>query len=156
MWLNRKILVATDFGELAEAVCNVGLELARRFQVPLVVMHTYAPMAPNYSGAPLLPPAQYREIVENAARATLEQEAARLRGKGVDISTVLQVGVPAEEVLRTANALDVGLIVMGTHGRHGLPRALLGSVAEKVVRMSPIPVLTLHEPLSQTEEAQRK
>jgi len=153
MWLNKAILVATDFGELSEAVCNVALEMAQRFQVPLVVMHTYAPQAPNYSGAPLLPPSQYREIVENAARATLEQEAARLRGKGVEVSSVLHVGAPAEEVLRAAKELDVGLIVMGTHGRHGLPRALLGSVAEKVVRLSPVAVLTLHEPPPPAETA---
>jgi nucleotide-binding universal stress UspA family protein len=146
MWLKRKILVATDFGELSEAVCSIGLDLAQRFDVPLVVMHAYVPESPGYSGVPLLLPADYRELVENAARATLEREAVPLRGKGVDISTVLHVGAPAERILEAANALDVGLIVVGTHGRRGLPRALLGSVAEKVVRLSPVPVLSIHEP----------
>jgi hypothetical protein len=76
MWLEKKILVATDFGELSETVCKAGLELARQFHVPLVVMHAYAPPAPTYSGAPLLPPKEYRELVENAALATLDKEAA--------------------------------------------------------------------------------
>jgi nucleotide-binding universal stress UspA family protein len=145
MWLKKTILVATDFGELSETVCKAGLELAQQFRVPLAIVHTYAPPATMYSGTVVLPSEQYGELVENAARATLEKEAAPLRGKGVEVSTVLQVGTPWEEILETAKALDVGLIVVGTHGRRGLPRAMLGSVAEKVVRHSPVPVLTIHE-----------
>ncbi len=85
MWLKKKILVATDFGELSEAICEAGLQMAQRFHVPLVVMHTYVPPSPTYTGVPILRPGEYRELVENAARATLDQEAAPLRGKGVEV-----------------------------------------------------------------------
>jgi len=65
--------------------------------------------------------------------------------KGWRFNTVLHVGAASEQILQAAKAHDVGLIVIGTHGRRGLPRALLGSVAEKVVRLSPVPVLTIHK-----------
>ena len=66
-----------------------------------------------------------------------------LKDRGVPISGQLRRGVPWECVLETAKETKADLIVMGTHGRKGLARALMGSVAEKVVRLSPIPVLTV-------------
>jgi nucleotide-binding universal stress UspA family protein len=86
----------------------------------------------------------YVQLMEDSAQSALNNEAARLQGKGVEVTTVLRMGSPWEQVLDVAGKLEVGLIVMGTHGRRGLPRALLGSVAEKVVRLSPVPVLTVH------------
>jgi nucleotide-binding universal stress UspA family protein len=74
----------------------------------------------------------------------LADEAARLQGKGVVLETLFSRGVAWEEIIEVAKRVDVGLIVMGTHGRRGLPRAIMGSVAEKVVRLSPVPVLTIH------------
>jgi len=73
----------------------------------------------------------------------LVRDPSRGEPGGEEFHTVLRTGVPWEEILDTAKKLDVGLIVMGTHGRRGLPRAILGSVAEKVVRLSPVPVLTV-------------
>jgi nucleotide-binding universal stress UspA family protein len=154
MWLEKTILVATDFGELSETLCQVGLELAQRFHVPLVILHTCAPPSPVYSGVQVLAAEEHRALVENAARVLLDREAEPLRGRGVDVSTILRVGDPADEILQAARDLDFGLIVVGTHGRRGLPHALIGSVAEKVVRRSPVPVLTVHEagtPIRETE-----
>ena len=65
-------------------------------------------------------------------------------GKRGDDDTLLRTGSPWEQVLGAATEVKAGLIVMGTHGRRRLERALLGSVAEKVVRMSRVPVLTVH------------
>jgi nucleotide-binding universal stress UspA family protein len=89
------------------------------------------------------------QLVEDEAQAAMNNEAARLRDKGAEVktvlvSTVLKSGRAWEQILDTAEKVDAGLIVIGTHGRRGLPRALLGSVAERVVRLSPVPVLTVH------------
>ena len=65
---------------------------------------------------------------------------------------LLKVGEPWEEIIDAASRLDAGLIVMGTHGRRGLPRAILGSVAEKVVRLSAVPVLTIRDEDTQAHE----
>jgi len=61
---------------------------------------------------------------------------------------VLNSGIAWERILETAKMVEAGLIVMGTHGRRGVPRAFLGSVAERVVRLSPVPVLTIREPVA--------
>ena len=73
--------------------------------------------------------------------------ASSARISGVSIETVLRVGTPWEQILRASKEQETGLIVMGSRGLHGLPRALLGSTAERVVRHSPVPVMTLHGPL---------
>jgi nucleotide-binding universal stress UspA family protein len=92
----------------------------------------------------MAPTEDYALLYEKGARESLEKERARLASSGAEVISVLRPGVAWEEILAAAQALDAGLIVMGTHGRRGLPRAVLGSVAEKVVRLSPIPVLTVH------------
>jgi nucleotide-binding universal stress UspA family protein len=146
MWLTKKILVATDFAEPSKVAADVGVELAEAFHVPLVLVHAYLVPTPIYMGVPVAPVSDYIGTFEEAARESLEAEHARLKKRGADVGTVLCAGVAWEEILSTAEHIDAGLIVMGTHGRHGLPRAVLGSVAEKVVRLSPVPVLTVHAP----------
>jgi nucleotide-binding universal stress UspA family protein len=145
MWLTKKILVATDFGESSQAAADVGLELAQKFHVPLVLVHTYLVPVGVYSGVPMAPTEDYALLYEKAARESLEKERVRLARSGTEVIAVLRPGLAWEEILATAKDLDAGLIVTGTHGRRGLPRAILGSVAEKVVRLSPVPVLTVHE-----------
>jgi nucleotide-binding universal stress UspA family protein len=149
MWLTKKILIPSDFGAASRQACDVGLELAQQFHVPLVLMHVFAVPAAVYRGVPLAPATEYAHLMEQSAQAALEEEAARLRGKTVEVETALRTGTAWEEILETAKKLDVGLIVMGTHGRRGIPRALLGSVAEKVVRLAPVPVLTIHSAASE-------
>ena len=145
MFSNKKVLVATDFAESSRAAADVALELAQTFKVPLVLVHAYNLPTYIYTGVPFVPVEDYLRSYEEAARELLEKERARLAEKGVEVSAVLRNGIAWEEILSTAHRSGAGLIVMGTHGRRGLPRALLGSVAEKVVRMSTVPVLTIHD-----------
>jgi len=143
MWLKKRILVPTDFEKPSQAAADIGVELAQTFRVPLVLLHTYsAPQA--FSGVPLSPAEDYALLYEKTVSEFLDKERARLAPGNTEVVSVLRRGVVWEEILAAAQELDVDLIVMGTHGRRGLPRALLGSVAEKVVRISPIPVLTVH------------
>jgi nucleotide-binding universal stress UspA family protein len=144
MFLNKKVLVATDFAESSRAAADVGVELAQAFHVPLVLVHSYLVPTYVYTSVPFVPVKDYLQSYEEAARELLEKERARLEGKGIEVTAMLQAGRAWEEILSAAERIDAGLIVMGTHGRRGLPRALLGSVAEKVVRLSSIPVLTIH------------
>jgi nucleotide-binding universal stress UspA family protein len=144
MWLTKKILVATDFAEPSLAAADVGVELAQTFHVPLVLMHAYLVPSYLYTGVPFVPLGDYVQGYEDAARESLEKERARLASNGVDVTAILRAGVAWEDILSTAQQVDAGLILVGTHGRRGVPHALLGSVAEKVVRLSPVPVLTIH------------
>jgi nucleotide-binding universal stress UspA family protein len=97
-----------------------------------------------YTGAAPMPVLDYTELVEKSARSALRDEAVRHEGKGVEVETLFKIGVAWKEIVGAAVQFDVGLIVMGTHGRRCLPRVIMGSVAEKVVRLSPVPVLTIH------------
>jgi nucleotide-binding universal stress UspA family protein len=152
MWLTKKILVPTDLAETSRAACDAGLELARRLRVPLALLHVYPVPSTIYSGDPIAPGADYVQLLQDSAQSALNNEGARLQGKGVDVTTILRMGTPWEQILDVVDKLDIGLIVMGTHGRRGLSHALLGSVAEKVVRFSRVPVLTVHgEQVTATE-----
>jgi nucleotide-binding universal stress UspA family protein len=133
----------------------MGLELARQFQVPLVLTHVYGTPGPKYDGIDVTFTSDFLRSVEAAARTALNREAARLSGHGVTVSVVLDSGVTWERILETAKLVDAGLIVMGTHGRRGVPRAVLGSVAERVVRLSRIPVLTVRGPSDETQSSEK-
>jgi len=83
------------------------------------------------------------EDVTREARATLDAAVAKIRERYPNVDGVLAHGEPWKEILNAAKTHKADLIVMGTHGRRGLSRVFLGSVAERVVRLSPVPVLTV-------------
>jgi nucleotide-binding universal stress UspA family protein len=87
------------------------------------------------------------EYIERGARKALETAASSRGDSGVPITTELKAGTPWEQIIKTAKEIEAGLIVIGSRGLSGLPRALLGSTAERVVRYSSVPVLAFHGPL---------
>lgn len=119
----HKILVGTDFSGASRAAAQRAAEVAARSGATLLLMHAAA----------------YGEGSE--AVAQLEVERAELARGGAAIEALCVPGPAAEMLLAAARAHDVELIVVGSHGRTGLARAVLGSVAEAVVRQSPVPVL---------------
>ena len=133
----KTILVPTDFDTASLAALRVALDLGRSAGARVVVLHAYAvPFA-----HPELPGHVYERLrrqAEDEASRSLDDLAVRW---GVDV--VLRRGDPVEHALRTAEDVGAYRIVMGTHGRRGVGRLLLGSVAEAIVRRSPIPVMTV-------------
>jgi nucleotide-binding universal stress UspA family protein len=154
MWTVKKIVVPTDFSEGSERAIEAAITLAKKFDAAIVLMHAYQVAAYPYPTMSTVTMTQLDlvEHVERGARAALETAAASHRASGVPISTVLTAGTPWEQIIRTAKDAEAGLIVIGSRGLRGLPRALLGSTAERVVRYSPIPVMAFHGPLPVTEE----
>lgn len=121
----REILLATDFSEPSRAAARVAVEYARRFGARLHLLHVVSP------------------TTDPAPRPTLEHLAEEL-GREVPVVTAVVSGLPvAEEIVRYARTHRIDLIVVGTHGRTGPSRLLLGSVAERVVRTAPCPVLAV-------------
>lgn len=129
-----RIVVPTDFSLCSMWALRHAEELARRLEAEIVLVHVDQSLVP---GSEL---AKTREAV---ARRELDALAALVRERSVPARIVLESGAPAEEIMRTAEREHAELVVMGTHGRHGLERALMGSIAESVVRRSPCPVLTV-------------
>jgi nucleotide-binding universal stress UspA family protein len=141
----RSILIAHDFSETADHALSYALDLAERLGAKATVVHTYEIPSYGMPAAPVVSPEMVGDIAR-IERSSLDQVAARSRKPGVDLNTVLRQGTPAAEIVATAKELKADLIVMGTHGRRGLSRVFMGSVAEKVVRTAPCPVLTMHGP----------
>jgi nucleotide-binding universal stress UspA family protein len=141
MIMFQHILVPTDFGEAAGRALAIGVEMAHKFGSKLTLVHAYDVAVMAYAEGLNWP----LESFESEARRTLEQALAEVKARYPKAEAVLVRGPAWEQILEVANARGVDLIVMGTHGRRGVSRALMGSQAERVVRFSPVPVLTVSE-----------
>ncbi len=137
--MSKTVLVAVDFEEASRRAIDLARELAGPLGAELCLVHVYQLPVYTYPGLePQFLPDQTQEITLAAGRAVEQLGAA------VGVSrTILREGDPAEAILTAAREVGASMIVMGTHGRRGLSHAILGSVAEKVVRASEIPVLTV-------------
>lgn len=145
----KRILVATDFGEPAEAALNYGKELARTFNAHLDVLHVCENVLTRGFGIEGYV-ATYPDLqrdVEDAARKQLDslvsdEDRAMLGARTIVITS----NAPAFAIVNYARENGVDLIIMGTHGRGAVAHLLVGSVAERVVRTAPCPVLTVRHP----------
>ncbi len=138
----KRILVPTDFSDSSEQALEVAIDLATRYQASLTLFHAVELPLYGYPGM-TVGPIDVLTPVQEAAQRQLDATLAALRKRLPSVQAVLRIGVPWSETLDCAREVRADLIVMGTHGRRGFERALLGSVAEKIVRTSPVPVLTV-------------
>jgi nucleotide-binding universal stress UspA family protein len=141
-----RILVATDFSPTSEGAWLAALRLAKPLGAEIIVLHVLVE-APLFSEGPFT--MKHARNVFEAARAwvekTLGEWVATTTTAGVRARWTVSTGVPYKEIVAAAESERPDFIVMGTQGRGGLDRALLGSVAEKVIRLAPCPVLTVRE-----------
>ena len=148
MILVKNILVPTDFGEASDVALAYGREFAMRFGATLHVVHvaeqiflnagaeSYASMAPDL-----------QDELEASARARLDELLIDSDGSGPPTTrALLTTSSPAYAIVNYAREHNIELIVMGTHGRGALAHLVMGSVAERVVRTAPCPVLTVRHP----------
>lgn len=139
----RTIAVATDFSHNAMPAFAWALELAQRHHSELVLVHALLPeSAPAPDFAPM--PEHYYRSVRDEARAKLEALMAEVRPAGLSISLELVVGSTAAGVVAAAERRSADVIVVGTRGRSGWRRLVVGSTAAQLVRDAPLPVLSVH------------
>ena len=141
----KKILVPVDFSECSKKALQYAMPLARQHQAALTLLYVVQPpsfVAGEFAGL------DYSRLEDNQSTGELQRladlVAAEVRGK-VPAETLVRTGMPVVEILEAAKVLPADLIVISTHGRTGLKHALLGSVAEDVVRRAPCPVLVVRE-----------
>jgi len=151
----KTIVVGTDFSLAADhaLATAVGVALAHRAELVLAHVCEMPPGLPP--GAILRPEGSAAALSVEAhlrgeAMRQLEEQAARVVRRAVPVALRVEVGAPADKLTRVAATSSADVIVIGTHGRTGLARALVGSTAERVVRLSPIPVLTVRHRLADT------
>jgi nucleotide-binding universal stress UspA family protein len=138
----KHILVPTDFGASSNAALEVAVDLSKKYGAALTLFHTYELPYYAYPGM-VYTPADLLTPIQESAQAQCDAAIIALRGRVPEAKVSLTFGVPAPEIQKAIEALHVDLVVMGTHGRAGVSHALLGSVAERTVRLSKVPVLTV-------------
>jgi nucleotide-binding universal stress UspA family protein len=143
----KKILVPVDFSRhSAEAIRFAG-DLSRRYDAVVQLVHVYQPV--NYTlpeGIVFFTPAQLTSLLDALEKLlAASRNDAEVAG-APHVETKLLQGLPSSEIVSHAREGGFDLIVMGTHGRTGVRHAIMGSVAERVVRRAPCPVLTVHLP----------
>jgi nucleotide-binding universal stress UspA family protein len=156
MKLYETILAATEFSSTSDSAFEEAIRLAATTGAELKVIHVYDP--PLSLAVPYGSPELYQSA-ESATRKSavehLERLAERARARGVEVKWILDDGFVADEIVESARREKASLIVMGTHGRRGVARVVLGSVAARVVATAPCPVLTVR-PGSPQLDAPRK
>ncbi len=143
-----KILVAHDFSEHARRAVEVATDLARRYDASLSIIHVQQLV--QYTAPDVFPSTSWEQLGSVLLKVSKEQlEQAQQHAmtlSNTPITADLLHGSPVLEITRYARDGGFDLIVMGTHGRTGIARAVVGSVAERVVRTAPCAVLTVHVP----------
>ncbi len=142
--LPRDILVPVDFSEGSEHALDYAIELAGKLDARVHLLNAIG--VPTF-GYEEIGVAIMSTVIEDLVRSNqdaLDKVAAARQPTALIGEVILRTGDARDVILQTVDELAIDLVVMGTHGRHGLRRALMGSVAESVVRTAPCPVLTVH------------
>lgn len=140
----QRILVPIDFSDCSLDALEYGALIGQRSKASIRILHVLEPV--SYGLDFTLPHPAKRDADRTAITRRLSDLTAALTSSGLASDFVISGGLPADSILNAAVAPDVGLIVMGTHGRRGLSHALFGSVAEFVLRKASCPVLTVRSP----------
>lgn len=145
MFTLNTILYPTDFSKPSEYALQFACAIARDHKALLVILHV-SPIPPAFVGGEMVlpvPSADYKEQIWESFR---KLEATEPRIRELRVETKVIEGDPAYEIVSAAKEMGANLIVMGTHGRTGLGRLIMGSVAEQVLRKASCPVLTVKHP----------
>ena len=143
-----RILVPTDFSAGSERAWRMARRLAGALRSELVLVHVLVEVPPFFEGGPFSS-GRVRELFATTRRWTeeqLEQRVGEARAAGHTARAVIRAGAPHAEIVAAVRDEQADLVVLGTQGRGGIDRALLGSVADRVIRTAPCPVLAVREP----------
>lgn len=142
----KRILCPVDFSETARAAMDTAIDLAGKFDGELLLVHAYP--IPGYTfpdGSAVASARMLQELADEAGRHLEEWRELAMKAGAKKVSVESAVGDPAGEIVRVAAEKKADLVVMGTHGRTGIEHALMGSIAERVVRRAKCPVLTVRK-----------
>ena len=142
----QRFLVPLDFSEYANQALDYAIHLASKLGARLTLLHIVQPLALGGVDMGVTLPYTYMQDLEAEIMRSMNDYLERVTAAGLEGEIVVVHGVPFHEIIATAKSQQADLIVMGTHGRTGFQHVLLGSVAEKVVRLAPCPVLIARQP----------
>jgi nucleotide-binding universal stress UspA family protein len=138
----ERIVVPTDGSACASAAVEHATDIAQQYDASLHLLSVVDSRNISH-GSPAVSPAQIESTLQEQAEGVVSEAADEAASEGLSVQTEVITGIPDTAIIDYAEENDLDLIVMGTHGRTGLHRYLLGSVTERTVRQSPVPVLTI-------------
>jgi len=139
----KRILVPIDFSDTSNVALETAIDFAHDYNAELYVLHVYSDLMPVLSMRTLeLDEHSVEEIQRTEAMENIEEILSRFTFR-VPVHKLIQKGVPSQEIVKVAGEIKADMIVIATHGRTGLSHVLIGSCAERVVRTSSCPVLTV-------------
>jgi len=142
----QRFLVPLDFSEYANQALDYAINLASKLGARLTLLHVIQSLPLGGVDMGVTLPYTYIQDLEAEIMENMHACLERVTAAGLEGEIVVVHGVPFHEIIETAKTQQVALIIMGTHGRTGFQHVLLGSVAEKVVRLAPCPVLVARQP----------
>ena len=142
----QRFLVPVDFSEDANQAVEYAIDLASKLGARVTLLHVIQPPPLGGGDMDVTVPYTYIQNLEAEVTNRMQAYLERVTAAGLEGEIAVVHGVPFQEILETAKAQQVDLIIMGTQGRTGLQHVLMGSVAEKVVRLAPCPVLVVRQP----------
>jgi nucleotide-binding universal stress UspA family protein len=148
----KHFLVPLDFSEYANLALEYAIGLANKLQARLTLLHVIHELPIGAGDMATALPASYLEDLEAGVKQRMEAYRQQVQEAGLEVDLVIEHGVPFQRIVDVARQHYVDLIVTGTHGHTGLQHVLLGSVAEKVVRLAPCPVLVARGPITTTAQ----
>jgi nucleotide-binding universal stress UspA family protein len=141
----RVILVPMDFSPHSDAALDRAVDFAKAFGAKIHLLHSYAVPVQGVMPYDFSVPDGVWDGIRKVAEHKLEEFRQNVVSEGLEASSEISPVMPSEAILAVAREIGADLIVMGTHGHTGLKHALLGSVAERTVRLAPCSVLTVKE-----------
>ncbi len=144
----RKILLTTDFSDYSKAAIPHTVTIAHQFDSELVVLHVLEPLLTpvDFAWGPMALSEDWEEQRAGHSQKFLNDWIASELPTDISVTPILAHGTPIREILHTIRDQNIDLVIMATHGQTGIAHALFGSTSEKVVRRSPVPVLTIRKP----------
>jgi universal stress protein A len=142
----QRFLVPVDFSEDANQAVKYAIDLASKLGARMTLLHVIQLLPLGSGDMSVTVPYTYFQDLEADITSRMQAYLERVTAAGLEGEIAVVHGVPFQEILATAKAQQVDLIIMGTQGRTGLQHVLMGSVAEKVVRLAPCPVLVVRQP----------
>jgi len=141
----NEIVCPIDFSRPSNAALKEAIGMAKQYKAELILVSVVEPIVTGLMLS-VYTYQQYVKRLKNSARDQLKAMIAKYVPKGMKASAVVKTGDPADEIVRIAKSRRADLLVIATHGRRGWGHLIFGSVAEKVIRLAPCPVLVIHPP----------
>lgn len=141
----RTVLCPVDFSTASDRALSYTIDLAKLLNAKVHIIHVWQPLLYALGDGVIIPAGEFINQLVSELNDKLNSVISQHQGQGIEVTGALVEGVPYDGIIQVAQQHPAELIVMGTHGRKGFTHFMLGSVAERVVRTSPVPVVTVRE-----------